>query len=238
MPTCLRFLRSLRFAALFAAFLLPALGQSPDTKAAEKKKQPQVRFICASALAEDQKIILATRDDEGKWQELAPVNLRSAFITEWVPAKSGELHLAVREGDTLKSIGRFNYPADGRRAMAVLIPDAEKKIYNVHVVDPEKIGFAKGSVLAVNFSKQTGLLLLGTTKVSVPSGQQVVAKAALEANGMYRLMVAYQDAANKTVPCYDRYVPGNPDSRDMLFLFPDKTVGLRVFSIPMFGGLD
>jgi hypothetical protein len=55
---------------------------------------------------------------------------------------------------------------------------------------------------------------------------------------MYRLLVAYQDAANKPVPCYDRYLHGNPDSRDMLFLFPDNQNGLRVFSLPMFGELD
>jgi hypothetical protein len=238
MPSRFRFLRPIHFAALFGVFLLPALGQAPDPKPDEKKKQPLVRFICVSALTEDQKVVLASRDPEGKWLELGSLMLRSSFITEWLPAKPGELHLAVREGETLKSIGHFTYPADGRRAMAVLLPNPEKKIYDTFVVDPEKIGMVKGSVLAVNFSKQTGLLLLGTNKVSVPSGQRVVAKPTLEANGMYRLMVAYQDAQNKPVPCYDRYLVGNPDSRDMLFLFPDKTLGLRIFSLPIFGELD
>jgi hypothetical protein len=51
-------------------------------------------------------------------------------------------------------------------------------------------------------------------------------------------MVAYEDAAKKPVACYDRYIPGNPDSRDMLFLFPDQTPGFKVFSLPMFGELD
>jgi hypothetical protein len=55
---------------------------------------------------------------------------------------------------------------------------------------------------------------------------------------MYRMLVAYPDADKKPVPCYDRYIPGNPDSRDLLFLFPDPTLGLKVFSLPMFGELE
>ena len=34
----------------------------------------------------------------------------------------------------MKSIGRFNYPTDGRRVMAVLIPNPEKKTYDAMVV--------------------------------------------------------------------------------------------------------
>lgn len=232
------FRNTICYAILCAAFLLPALGQAPETKAGDKKKQPHIRFICASVLAENQNVILATRNDADKWQELGPVNLRSSFITDWIPAKPGELHLTLREGETLKSIARFTYPAGCRRAMAVLLPDTEKTIYNAFVVDPEKIGFAKGSVLSVNFSKHNGLVILGTTKVNLPPGQQAVARPNLETNGMYRLLVAYQDAGKQIVPCYDRYLQGNPDSRDMLFLFPDTTLGLKVFSLPMFGELD
>ncbi len=224
--------------ALLIAFLIPAFGQAPDSKAEEKKKQPHLRFICVAALAENQDVILATRDQEGKWQELGTTQLRSSFVTDWVIAKPGELHLAVREGETLKSIGIFNYPADCRRAITVLFPDREKNIYNAVVVDPEKMGFTKGSILAVNFSKQTGMLLLGTNKVTIASGQRVVAKPTVEENGMYRMLVAYQDAENKPIACYDRYLPSNPDSRDLLFLFPDQTDVLKVFSLPMFGELD
>lgn len=234
----LRLLSFVRFTALFGALMLPVLGQDPDTRAGDKKKQPHVRFICVSAIAEDQKVILASRNEVGKWQELESVVLRSSFITEWMPAKPGELHLTVREGDTLKSIARFTYPADCRRAMAVLLSNPGKKIFDTFVVDPEKSGLSKGSVLTVNLSKQTGMLLLGTTKVSVPSGQRVIVKPTLEVNGMYRMLVAYQDAEKKPIPCYDRYHPGNPDSRDMLFLLPDKKVGLKVFNLPIFGELD
>lgn len=225
-------------AAIFATIISSAPGQSPTMKADEKKSQPHVRFICVSALAEDKDVILASRDEQGKWQELGSVKLRSSFITQWIPSKAGELHLAVREGETLKSISRFTSPAGCRRGMVVLLPDQEKTNYDAFVVDPEKIGLGKGSLLAVNFSEKSGLLVLGTTKVAIPSGQKVVAKPTLEANGMYRMMVAYQDAGNKPVPCYDRYLAGSPDSRDMLFLFPDKDLGLKVFSLPMFGELD
>lgn len=233
-----RLLAPISFTVLIAAVLLPASGQEPDTKANERKKQPLVRFVCVSALVEDQEIVLASRDEGGKWLELGALMLRSAFITNWIPSKPGELHLTVREGETLKSIGRFTFPDDSRRTLAVLLPDLERGIYNIFVVDPEKIGFGKGSVLAVNLSKQTGILLLGTTKVAITSGKQIVAKPGLESNGMYRMLLGYQDSGDKIVPCYDRYLQGNPDSRDMLFLLPDKSLGLKVFSLPMFGDLD
>jgi hypothetical protein len=55
---------------------------------------------------------------------------------------------------------------------------------------------------------------------------------------MYRMLVAYEDEKRQPVPCYDRYVQGNPDSRDLLFLLPDPTLGIKVFSLPIFGALD
>lgn len=227
-----------RFIALFILLLIPAYGQVPDAKAEEKKKQPHVRFVCVAALVENQELILAARDEEGGWRELGTVEVRSSFITQWIPAQPGELHLTVRDGGTLKSIGLVQYPVGSRRALAVLLPDQEKEAYNALVVDPEKMNFRKGSVLAVNFSKQNGFLLLGTKKVTVAAGQRVVAEPTLESNGMYRLMVAYEDETKQPVACYDRYLPGDPDSRDMLFLFPDPKSGLKVFNLPMFGDLD
>lgn len=227
--------------ALFAALVIPTFAQTPDGSPAkddEKKKQPHIRFICVAALKEDQEVILASRDEEGNWQELGTVELRSSFITGWLPAQAGQLHLAVRDADTLKSICAFSYPPGCRRAMAILLPDTQKNIYRADVLDPEKMSFRKGSVLAINFSKTDGFMLLGTKKITIPAGQRVVAEPTLEANGMYRLMVAYQDSKKETLPCYDRYIPGNPDSRDMLFLFPDQANGLKVFSLPMFGELD
>lgn len=228
--------------AAFSVIAHPALAQDTaqesDPKVKEIKNKPQVRLICIAAIVEDQDIILASRDEAGKWKELGSTQIRSSFITEWTPAQAGELHLAVKDEDSLRSLGKFTFPDDCRRAIAVLLPAADKAGYSSFVVDPEKLAFTKGSVLAVNFSKQNGYLLLGTTKVMVPSGQRVVAKPTPEKNGMYRFMVAYQDQENQPVTCYDRYLPASTDSRDLLFLFPDPVQGLKVMNLPMFGEFD
>ncbi len=159
---------------------------------------------------------------KAKWLELGKVKLRSSFITDWLPAMSGEFHLALREEGTLKSIGKFNLGA-ARRALVVLIANPPNKSYMASVIDPEKLAFAKGSVLVINFSSLPSLVLLGSKKLTVNPGQREVAQPALESNGMYRMMVAYPDANKKPVPCYDRYIAGNPNSRDLMFLLPDPT---------------
>ncbi len=229
---------SLKSAVLFFGLLLPAMGQDSDANPKEREREPRLRFICVSSLGKEQEVVLASRDDKGDWLEHGTVELRPAFITEWMPARDGKLHLALRDEGTLKSICQFDYPASARRALVVLIADPQRKIYRADVIDPEKMGFAKGSVLIINFTSKAGMVVLGSRKVQVSSGQRVVAKPALEDNGMYRMMVAYLDSDRKTVPCYDRYVPGSPDARDMIFLFPDPTLGLQVFSLPLFGESD
>ncbi len=214
------------------------MGQQSDANPKERDREPQLRFICVSSLEEDQEVVLASRDDKGDWKELGTVELRSAYITGWLPAGEDKLHLALREEGTLKSVCQFEYPASTRHALVVLIADPQKKVYRADVIDPQEMGFGKGSVLIVNFTSKAGMVVLGSRKVSVSSGQRAVAKPALESNGMYRMMVAYLDPDRKTVPCYDRYVSGNPDSRDMIFLFPDPTLGIQVFSLPLFGEFD
>jgi len=216
--------------------LIPAAAQQGGGDG--EKSKPMIRFICVASLEEKQQAVLAAKNEEGEWQELGEVGLRSSFITDWLPAKAGELHLTLREGDTLKSIGSFDYPVGSRRVLAVLLPDTKNQKYRAMILDPEKNRFEKGSVLIVNFSNSNGLVMLGSRREIIRPGQKTVAKPALEDNGMYRLLVVQEDAEKKAVPCYDRYIPGNPDSRDMLFLFPDKTLGLKAFSLPMFGSLD
>ena len=227
----------LKLAVLFFGLLLPALGQEPAATPNEQEAKPQLRFICVSSLADEQEVVLASKDDKGEWLELGKVKLRSSFITDWLPAKSGELHLALREEGTLKSIGKFNLGA-ARRALVVLIANPPNKSYMASVIDPAKLAFAKGSVLVINFSSLPSLVLLGSKKLAVNPGQREVAQPALESNGMYRMMVAYPDANKKPVPCYDRYIAGNPDSRDLMFLLPDPTLDLKVFSLPMFGEME
>lgn len=225
-------------AVLAAVFLVPVMAKSPSRKNAKKDPQLQLRLVCATSLEENQQVVLASRDAEGKWQELATVGLRAALITDWLPARAGELHLAKREGGTLKSICKFDYPADSRRVLAALVADAENKTYESHVVDPASKGFVQGSTLIFNFSPHAAVVTLGSKEEKVEAGKESVAKPDLEGSGMYRLMVSYTDDGGKTVPCYDRQVPGNPKSRDMLFLMPDKSLGLRVMSVPVFGALD
>lgn len=230
---------SMLWLVAIALFLPPAaFGQAVDTAVDAEKNKPKLRFVCISCLAEDQKVVLASHDEKGGWKELGEFSIRSSFITAWVPAMAGELHLALREEGTLKSICHFSYPAGTRRGMAILTADLKNQGYRANVIDPEKLAFAKGSVLLVNFSPQSGVVLLGSNKVAIQAGQQLVAKPALEDNGMYRMMVAYIGADKKPVPCYDRYTQGNPDSRDILFLLPDHMLGLRALSFPIFGELD
>lgn len=228
----------LNFTALVAALLTCAVWQPVHGQSKERKGKSQLKFICVSSLAENQEVILASRDDKGKWQELGTTSLRTSLITDWLPATDGELHLAVREEGTLKSICQFTCPADSRRALVALIADPEKKVYNAHAVDPEKLQFVKGSVLIFNLSPHAGVVSLGPKEEKVEAGQQRVVKATLEGNGMYRMMVSYLDTDGKTVSCYDRQASSNPNSRDLLFLLPDKTLGIKVLSLPVFGSLD
>ncbi len=228
-----------RFLALVLALTVSVMGQEGE-KAPEKKKkdEPQLRLICVSSLQPDQEVILASRDDKGEWLELGKAGLRPSFISDWLPAKPGQLHLVLPGGDEPVSICRFNYPAGARRVLVVLIADPAGNIYRAGVFDPEKLDFTKGSVLAINFSPRPGMVVLGEKKALLKSGGQSVVNPSLEANGMYRLLVAYEDEERKPVPCYDRYVQGNPDSRDLLFLLPDQSVGIKVFSLPIFGSFD
>lgn len=214
------------------------MGQTSGSKSNAKKSQPQLRLVCVTSLAEDQEVVLASPDDKGALVELGTAALRPSLVTDWLPAKTGELHLALREENSLKSICHFQYPADTRHALVVLIANAEKNVYDATVVDPKKAEFVKGSVLIFNFSPHEGLVMLGSKEEKVVAGQQLIAKPALVENGMYRMMASHLDADGKTVSCYDRQVSDNPNSRKMVFLLPDKRLGLRVLSLPIFGELE
>lgn len=204
----------------------------------QKEKEPQLRFICVSSLNEGQEIVVASRDEEGSWQEYANFKARPSFITGWLPADTGELHLAVRDSGDLLSIGRFTYPSATKRALAVLISDPSKMTYNVDVFDPGKLKFIKGSTLLINYSSLPGAIVLGEFKGRVKPGERMTIKPKPEANGMYRMMAAYYDTRKELIPCYDRYVSTNKEARDIIFLLPDPTLGLKVFSLSEFGPFD
>lgn len=226
-------------AALVLACMPQAAGRSPDARAGDdKEKQLQLRLVCASRLAEEQQVVLASCDADGKWRELGTAELRTSYITDWLPAQAGELHLALREGESLKSICRFTWPANTRRALVVLIDGPEKNTYEARVVDPEKAGFVIGSMLILNFSPHDGMVSLGAAEERIGAGKELVAKPTLDDNGMYRIQVSCLDDQEKPVTCFDRYFSGDPNLRKLLFLYEDAKRGLRVHSLPLFGSFD
>jgi hypothetical protein len=198
----------------------------------------QLRFVCVSSLPGQQEIVLASRNDKGRWKEYGEVGLRTSGITDWFPAATGELHLARRENNTLKSICSFQYPAGSKRAHVVLAADIETNSYKARVLDPEKIGFDKGSVLVVNSSGKNALVALGTNERKIEPGQHAVLKPGMEEDITYRQMVSYFDDKDKDVLSHDRHVPLNPDAREILFLMDDKNLVMKVVTLPIFGTLD
>ena len=221
-------------AAFFAVFLSSAMAKSPDAG----KSKNRIRIVCVSAVNEEQEVILAVRDAGEKWRELGTAKLRSSLVTDWLPAAEGELHLTVREGETLKSIGHFTCPADSSRSLVVLIADPQTKAYNTHWVDPAKSKFVKGTFLVFNFSPQTASVFLGPNEEKIEAGQQALVKPTLEENGMFRMQVTRPGENGKTEACYDRYISGRQDSREMLFLLPDEKIGIKVMSMSLFSDLD
>lgn len=226
---------------LAAAFLSyhphGAAGQTPGADDKDKNK-PKVRIICVASHSEDQQVVLATRNEDGDWNELAEMKLKSPLISDWQPARAGRLHIALREAEGLREIGAFNYPTGAKRAVVVIFPDGENARYRTEVFDPVKLSFVKGTTLVINYSRLQGAVALGSLKATLKPGESKVLRAQPEANGMFRLLAAYETAEKQTVVCYDRYIPASKESRDILFLLPDPTLGLRVFSLSEFGPFE
>jgi hypothetical protein len=226
-------LRSIGFAAaLSAALIAPASG------ADRKADKPQLRIVCVSTLEENQKVVLASRDDAGKFKKLGEIELRPMLVTDWLPAQSGELHLAVAEKGEVKSLGHFTWPAGTARAFVAVSADPEKKSYTTAIIDPKEQKFDKGMVSLCNFSPKTVSIALGDKEVKVEGGQQSVAKPAADEQGMYRLTVSILEGEEEPKMYYDRQVSGNPASRDLLFVLPDESGGIQVLSLPVFGDLE
>ena len=228
----------LKISAILLGSLMFAVAQTDPAPSEKKESKPQIRVICVSSLSEDQETILASRDEEGNWLEHGTFKLRSSFITDWMPADSGELHLTLRGAGGLKSICRFTCPAGSKRILVVLLPNPAKKIYSADVINPGKLKFIKGSTLVVNYSPLPGAIVLGSAKTRVKPGERLILKPKPDANGMYRMMAAYSDANKELVPCYDRYVSNNENARDIIFLLPDPALGLKVFSLSEFGPFE
>lgn len=222
-------------AALFlGAFALSAA----EPKSGEPDGKPLLRIVCVTSLEDNQEIVIASRDDKENWHEHGEATLRSSFISDWLPARGGELHLALRGGAGLRSICRFTYPSAARRAIAVLLPDPAKRTYSADVIDPVQMKFTKGLTLLVNYSPLPGAVVLGGFKTKIKPGERMLVRPRPEENGMYRMMAAYTNAEKELVPCFDRYVSSNRETRDIVFLLPDPTLGLKVFSLSEFGPFE
>lgn len=224
---------------LLLCLLTPStLSAEGEPAAKEKTSGPMMRFLCVGSLSKDEEIILASKTEDDKWIEYGSVILRSSFITPWMKAAPGPMNLTRREADGLVSIGSFKLAENAKRSIVVLLPNTAKKNYQVDVIDPEKLKFRKGMALITNYSEVPALVMLGSKRTEVKPGQRVAEQAVVGPDGMYRMVVGYQNAKKELIPCYDRYISANPDARDFLLLFPDSTTGLKVYSLSEFGPFE
>lgn len=83
-------------AAVLFGWLASLASQSVHAQAEKPESKPQIRIICVASLSEDQNVVLASRNQEGKWQEYGELKLRSPFLSAWTPVHAGELHLTLR----------------------------------------------------------------------------------------------------------------------------------------------
>ncbi len=217
-----------------AAFFMGA--QSVSAQDAEAK--PMLRLICATSVGKGQKIVLATKSEDGKWNRLAEAELRASLVSEWLPSHAGEIHILIKQKTGLESIGHFTHPAGANQALVILIADEKAKTYRAHAVDPGKDGFDATTSLIINASEVAGTVSLGPEVVEVEAGVHLVAKPGLDENGGYRLMVQYPDPQREKQLCYDRQVIPNANSRNIIVLLPDPSVNLRVINISEFGPFE
>lgn len=235
----------LRYAALCCLFTLVPLFLTEESHAQEEpapeKKEVgvMVRMVCVQSLnGKDEEITLAKKTEDGKWIESGNLTLRAPFITEWVRVPVGLNHIALKNAAELTSIGSFTISPTIKGAVLILLPDGEKKSYRVQVIDPTNLKFQKGKALIVNYSSIPALVNMGKQTKTVASGQQLVETLTPNANGMYPLLIAYLDKEKKIVPCFDRLLSTNPNTREFILLFPDANTGLRAMNFSEFGPFE
>jgi hypothetical protein len=231
--------------AIVAAMVSPmiCLAQpetaKPETAPLAKKGSVMVRMLCVQSLTgKEEEAVLATKAEDGTWMEHGAVTLRSPFITPWLPVPRGATHLVRKDGSETVSLGSFLIPENTKRSIVLLFPDTVKNLYRTQVIDPGNLGFQKGKALIANYGNIPAMVQMGKTSVTVNPGKQVVATIDADKEGMYRMMVAHLDKDQKIVPCYDRFVSSNPQTRKFILLFPDPKTGLRAMSLSEFGPFE
>lgn len=200
--------------------------------------KPMLRIICANSLNEHHKIAIASKTEGGEWKELANTELRSPLVSDWLPAQAGELHLAEMKDGKMNSIGHFTYPAGASRVLVALTANKKDGTYTVHTFDPGKEGHIKGALLILNLSPHNASVTLGLDKHAIAAGKHLAAKPTPDKNGGYRLMVSYSGADGTEQLCYDRLAITSPNARNILFLLPEESVGLRVLTLSEFGPFE
>ncbi len=206
---------------------------------AKKEEGVMVRMLCVQSLStKEEETMLATKKEDGTWFEHTAVTLRTPFISEWIRLPHGTIHLTNKEEEPVRSLGSFVVPEKPKRLIVVLLPDTKKNGYQMQVIDPENLGFQKGKALIINYGKVRAAVRIGERTVTVNPGQQVVEKIDANQDGMYRLLIGHLDDNQKIVPCYDRFVSSNANTRKFILLFPDQQLGLRAMSLSEFGPFE
>lgn len=228
---------------MLAAAIFPVISlaqtETPAPAPAEKPQGVLVRLLCTQSLSgEEEQVTFATKTQDDKWIEHGETDIRSPFITEWIKLPPGILHLIRKKKDVVTSLGSFTIPEKQARTIIVLLPDMKKKIYHAQLIDPSKLGFQKGKVLVINYGNVQASIKMGKTMMTANPGQQIVEKIDADADGMYRLVIAYQDKDKKLVPCYDHFLSSNPQTRKFILLFPDQNTGLRAMNLSEFGPFE
>ncbi|MFK7851827.1 MAG: hypothetical protein AB8D78_12700 [Akkermansiaceae bacterium] len=225
--------------AIFSFLVLfTDLSAQVNTSTKDKDSGTLIRILCVRSLIENDQIILATKTEDGDWREHEELTLRSPFITDWTKVPKGTVHLTRKAGEQLTSVGSFNTAQNLKRAILVLRPDQKENMYRATKIDPKKLDFANGKALVINYSKTPAIVKLGGKQFSVKPGQKIVERMQTEDDRMFRMLVGYRDESQKIIPCYDRYVSGNPKTRKFLLLFPDPSSRIRVFSLSEFGPFE
>lgn len=198
-----------------------------------------VRVVCVQSLnGKDEEITFAQKTEDGKWIESGDLAMRSSFITEWIRVPFGLNHIVRKNGAEPIPIGSFTISPPMKGAIVILLPDMEKKVYRVQLVDPAKLEFRKGKALIVNYSRIPALVNMGKQTNTVAPGQQLVETITADGDGMHPMMIGHPDKDNKTVLCYDRRVSSNPNTRTFILLFPDPDTGLRAMTLSEFGPFE
>ncbi|QTN34271.1 hypothetical protein HZ994_18740 [Akkermansiaceae bacterium] len=205
----------------------------------KREEGPKARILCVQTLTKaDEEAILAVKNEAGEFREYGKIELRTAFIGDWVPVQKGVTHVVRRKGEGFASLCSFTIAEASKRVILIMLPDTKTNTYRIQVIDVGKLRFQKGKALIVNYGGVPAAVVMGNKNITVAPGKQVVQAIDANEDGMYRMLIGHVDKDRNIVACYDRYVSSNPNTRKIVLLFPDPDTGLRAMSLSEFGPFD